>query len=195
MNWLDIVLCGLAIAFAVHGAARGFTRQIIGLASALIGLLLACWLYDSAGGFLLPYVSHPGVAYFVGFLLVFVGVQIVGGLIGWAIFRLLKTIGLSFFDRVLGVGFGLLKAALVGVILVVALSSFTIKQLPDGVSGSRFAPVLMEAGRLVSAMTPKEMKDVYDRSYQNLKKLWEERVRPEIEKKVKDGEALPGASA
>ena len=35
MNWLDIVLCGLAIAFAVHGAARGFTRQIIGLAAAV----------------------------------------------------------------------------------------------------------------------------------------------------------------
>jgi len=195
MNWLDYVLCGLAIAFAVHGAVKGFTRQIIGLAALLIGLLLACWFYGSAGAFLLPYVSHKGVANFIGFLLVFVGVQIAGGIAGWAIFRLLKTAGLSFIDRILGVGFGLLKAALIGVVLVVALSSFTIKQLPDGVSGSRFAPVLMEAGRLVSAMTPKEMKDVYDRSYQNLKKLWEERVRPEIEKKVKDGGALPGASA
>jgi membrane protein required for colicin V production len=194
MNWLDYVLCVLAAVFAVHGAMRGFTRQIIGLAAILIGLLLACWFYGTAGAFLLPYVSHKGVANFIGFLLVFVGVQITGGIIGWAIFRLLKTVGLSFIDRALGVAFGLLKAALVGVVLVVALSSFTMKQLPDGVSGSRFAPVLMEVGRLVSAMTPKEMKDVYDRSYQNLKKLWEEKVRPEIEKKVKDGGALPGAS-
>lgn len=195
MNWFDYVLIAMGAVFAVHGAIRGFTRQIMGLAAAIVGLLLACWFYGTAGAFLIPYVSHKGIANFLGFLIVFVGVQAAGALAGWVLSKFVKTIGLSWMDRLLGVGFGLLKGALIGVVLVVGLTSFAIKPLPDAVAGSRVAPVLVEIGWVVVALTPKEMRDGFDRTYQNLKKFWEERVAPKIDNKVKEGRALPGASA
>lgn len=195
MNWLDYVLVAMGAVFAIHGAIRGFTRQIMGLAATVLGLLLACWFYGTAGAFLIPYVSHKGIANFLGFLVVFVGVQAAGGLAGWLLSKFVKTIGLSWMDRLLGVAFGLLKGALTGVVLVVGLTSFAIKPLPDAVAGSTIAPVLVEVGRVVVALTPKEMRDGFDRTYQNLKKFWEERVGPKIDNKVKDSGALPGASA
>jgi membrane protein required for colicin V production len=195
VNWLDWFLLLMALSFAVHGAMRGLTRQVIGLAAMLLGLLLASWFYGTAGSFLIPYVSHKGIANLLGFLIVFVGVQTVGALAGWAVAKLVKTVGLSWIDRLFGIGFGLLKGALAGVVMVTALSAFSIKPLPESVAESRFAPVLVEAGRIAAAMAPKELSDGFDRSYQNLKKFWEEQVRPQIDKKVKDSEALPGTSA
>jgi uncharacterized membrane protein required for colicin V production len=109
--------------------------------------------------------------------------------------KLLKSVGLSWIDRVLGLGFGLLKGALAGVILVMALSAFSIKPLPDAVAGSRFAPVLVEAGRVASLLAPKELRDGFDRSYEHLRRFWDEQVKPEIDKKVKEDGALPRGSA
>lgn len=195
MNWLDYVLIALGVGFAINGAIKGFTRQIVGLAAMVFGLLLACWFYGTAGAFLIPYVSHKGIANFIGFLLVFVGVQAAGSLTGWLISKFFKTIGLSWMDRLLGVAFGLLKGALTAIVLVVGLTSFAIKPLPDAVAGSRIAPVLVEAGRVLVALTPKEMRDGFERTYQNLKRYWEEQVRPKIDNKVKDRGALPAASA
>lgn len=193
MNWLDYVLIALGLAFAVEGVARGLSRQLLGLAATVLGLLLASWFYGSAGAFLIPYVSHKGVANFLGFLFVFLGVQAAGALTGWLLSKMLKTVGLSWMDRLLGVGFGLLKGALVGVVLVLALSAFSIKPLPDAVAGSRLAPVLVEAGRIAAALTPKEMKDGFQRSYENLKKFWQEEMRPKIDGGVKKPETLPAA--
>lgn len=195
MNWLDYALLLIALSFAVHGAIRGFTRQLIGLASMVLGLLLASWFYGTAGAFLIPYVSHKGIANLLGFLLVLVGVQAAGGLLGWLAAKLLKTVGLSWVDRLLGIAFGLLKGVLAGVILVMALSAFSIKPLPESVAGSRFAPVLVEAGRVTALLAPKELRDGFDRSYKHLRKFWDEQVRPQIDKKVNDSGALPAASA
>lgn len=189
MNWLDYILIALGVGFAVEGAVRGLTRQILGLAATILGLLLASWFYGSAGGFLIPYVSHKGVANFLGFVFIFVLVQALGGVAGWVMSKVLKTVGLSWMDRLLGIGFGLVKASLVGVILVLALTAFSIKPLPEAVAGSRLAPVLVEVGRIAAALTPKEMRDGFQRSYEHLRKFWDEQVRPKIEK----GAELPGA--
>lgn len=195
MNWLDYLLAIIGVSFAVHGAVRGFTRQLVGLAAMLLGLLLASWFYGTAGAFLIPYVSHKGIANLAGFLIVFVGVQAAGGLIAFLLFKLLKSVGLSWVDRLMGIAFGLLKGALAGVVIVVALSAFSIKPLPESVAGSRFAPVLLEVGRIAAAMAPRELRDGFDRSYQNLRKFWEEQLRPQIDKKVNEKGTLPASSA
>ncbi len=195
MNWLDYLLLFIGASFAVHGVMRGFTRQLIGLAAMVVGLLLASWFYGTAGAFLVPYVSHKGIANLLGFLMVLVGVQAAGGALGWILAKLLKTVGLSWMDRVLGFAFGLLKGALAGVILVMALSAFSIKPLPESVAGSRLAPVLVEAGRVTALLAPKELRDGFDRSYQHLRRFWDGQVKPEIDKKVKEGGALPHGSA
>ena len=62
MNWLDAILGVALLVCLVNGFRRGFSRQVIGLASGVFALLLGIWLYGPAGGWLLPYVSSPGIA-------------------------------------------------------------------------------------------------------------------------------------
>ena len=73
MNWLDILLGVILLLSLASSFRKGFSREIIGLVFSVVALFSGIWFYGSAGSFLLPYVSAPGVAHFCGFILVFLG--------------------------------------------------------------------------------------------------------------------------
>src|SRR5437764_8161299 len=106
MNWLDAILGVALLVCLFNGFRRGFSRQVIGLASGVLALLMGIWLYGTAGAWMLPYVSSPAIAKAGGFILVFCGVLLLGGIAGFFVHRFLKVTGLSFFDHVMGAGFG-----------------------------------------------------------------------------------------
>jgi len=73
------------------------------------------------------------------------GVLLVGALVGFVVGRFLKVTGLSFFDRLLGAGFGVLRAAVIAVVVVAGLMAFShgdappaAVTLPEPVSLKRF---------------------------------------------------------
>ena len=106
-------------------ARKGFSREIIGLAAALLALVLGMWFYGLAGSFLMPYVSSPRVANLIGFLLVVIGCAAAAAAsLGWIVSRFLRTIGLSFFDRLLGAAFGLVRGLLIAIALLTAFMAF-----------------------------------------------------------------------
>ena len=125
MNWLDAIL-GVALLICLfNGFRRGFSRQVIGLASGVVALILGIWLYGTAGGWLLPYVSSPSIAKAAGFVIVFCGVLMLGGIIGFVVHRFLKVTGLSFFDHVLGAGFGVLRWGVLAIAIVMSAMAFS----------------------------------------------------------------------
>ncbi len=172
MNWLDIVLLILFALFVFEGLRHGFSRVAIGLIATVLGLFLASWFYGVAGAFLMPYVSSKSIANIGGFLMVFFGVQIAGALLGWLLSRMFKWTGLSWLDRILGAALGALKAALVGIILVMILLAFPIRQVPASVAQSQLAPHLVEAAYVLVYMTPREFKDGFLATYDRIKKIW-----------------------
>ena len=126
MNWLDIVLLLVLVGSVATSFSTGLTREVVGLLSIVAALVLAIWFYGTAGSFLQPYVSSPGVSNFCGFLLVFFGVLILGAIVGRVLGRLMKVSGLSFVDRLLGAGFGAVRGLLVSVALVLALLALIV---------------------------------------------------------------------
>ncbi len=68
MNWLDVILCVALLVCVVNGFRRGFSRQLIGLVSGVLALLLGIWFYGAAGAWLTPYVSSPVFAKAIGFV-------------------------------------------------------------------------------------------------------------------------------
>lgn len=188
MNWLDIFFLVLLGIFVTQGIRRGFTRLAIGLASTVLGLLLATWFYGTAGAYFEPYLSSRALCNIVGFLLVFIGVQAVGGLLGWGLSRIFKWTGLSWLDRMLGALFGLIKASLIGVVFIMILLAFPIKPVPDSVADSTVAPYLVEASHVLVYLAPRDLKDGFLTTYEKVKKLWAG-VRREAER-----EAPPRAS-
>ena len=186
MNWLDFVLA-ILIAFSVwRSFARGLTREVIGLVSVVAGILLAAWLYGSAAALVAPYVSSHAAANLIGFLLVFAGVMLLGSVVIFILTKLLKITGLSFFDRLLGAGFGVVRGLLIASALVMAMLAFAPEAKADAVANSRLAPYVIGAARVFVAAAPREMKDGFHKSYEQVRNRWEETLRKGIPKLPKD---------
>lgn len=176
MNWFDWFLTALAVAFVIEGLTKGLTRVVIGLAATLLGLFLAAWFYPAGAELVRPYVSHASLAKIFGFLLIFVSVQLLGAAIAWVLTKIWKVTMLTWLDRLLGACFGLVKAALIGVILVMVALSFPRLPLPPGVANSRLSPYLIETSQVLTALVPREMRQGFTETYEQVKKFWRENV-------------------
>jgi len=178
MNWLDVVLLILLAGSIVTSFSAGLTREVVGLVSMIAALMLAIWFYGSAGSVLLPYVSTPGVAHFCGFLMVFCVVLILGALVGRLMGRFIKAAGLSFVDRLLGAGFGMVRGLLISIALILALLAFAPgKSPPNAVVDSRVAPYVIDAARVFASLAPHELKDGFRKSYAQVKTIWRDALR------------------
>ena len=124
MNGLDWLILGILLFSALHAAAQGFVFELFSLAGTIFGYLLAAWQYPVAARYLLPYVKTEMVASGAGFLIIFIAVVIFAGVAGRIARWAATTVGLRWFDRVLGAVFGFLRGALIVVVLVMAMASF-----------------------------------------------------------------------
>jgi membrane protein required for colicin V production len=173
MNWLDIVLSIVVAASVLMSFRKGLSREVIGLVSVVLALVLGTWFYGAAGSFLLTYVSSPRVANFVGLCLVFVGVMLLGSLVSYIVGKFLRVTGLSLIDHVLGAGFGLLRGTLVAVALVMGMMAFSQgDRPPEAVVDSRLAPFVVDAAHLFAGMAPHELNAGFGKSYALVKESW-----------------------
>ena len=173
MNWLDIVLVVILAASVALSFRKGLSREVIGLTSVILAILLGIWFYGSAGSFLLPYLSSRALANFAGFMLVFCGVMLVGHLVSYIVGRFLKVTGLSIFDHLLGAVFGALRGVLISVALIMAIMAFSQgDKPPSSVVQSRTAPYMVDAARGFAAMAPRELKDGFRKTYGLVKSAW-----------------------
>lgn len=181
MNWLDVLLVLIVAASVVASFRKGLSREVIGLVSVCLALFLGIWLYGSAGGYLVPYLSSRAVANFAGFAIVFCVVMVLGGIVSFIVGKFLKVTGLSFFDHVLGAGFGIVQGILISVALIVGIMAFSPgENPPDAVVYSRTAPYMVDAARIVVAMAPYELKEGFRKTYARVKTAWAEAARKGI---------------
>jgi membrane protein required for colicin V production len=186
VNWFDWFLIVLAAIFVFEGLRQGLTRTVIGLLATLLGLFLAAWMYPTGAAILSPYVSNMAMAKILGFILIFVSVQLVGAGIAWLLTKVWKVAMLTWLDRLLGGCFGLIKAALVGIILTMVLMAFPRMPVPLSVGHSRIAPCLAEASEVLTMLVPREMKEGFVATYEQVKKFWRENMPPGKAKPAKD---------
>lgn len=103
----------------------------------------------------------------------FCGVLVLGAIVGRVLRRMMKVVGLSFVDRLLGACFGIVRGVLISIAVVLALLAFTPgKSPPDAVVHSRVAPYVIDAARVCSAVAPRELKDGFRKSYEQMKTIW-----------------------
>ena len=177
LNWLDIVLIVIVGLSVAEGVAKGFARVGVGFAAAITGVILGIWFYGVVGYYLLPYVSSKGIANFIGFWVVFVVCMVGGAVLGKMLAALFRWVGLSWFDRLLGATFGLLRGLVAAVALVLVLLAFSQKPPPRSVVNSCYAPYLIEAANICAALAPRELKDGFYESYAKVKQIWAQALK------------------
>lgn len=172
MSWLDMLLGVILVGSTVAGLMKGFVRTAIGIAAAILALLLALWFYGTAGSIVSEYVSSRSIANFLGFIGVFALVLLAGALMGRLLAMLFKWAGISWVDRVLGGCFGVLRGLLVATSIVMVMTAFTPNPPPRAVVNSFIAPYVMDAARMFSKMAPRELTDGFQTSYEKIRGLW-----------------------
>ena len=96
--------------------------RLADLARVLAGL--AAWQLGPEVGALITAIADPGLRVLAGYAAVFVGVLLVLALVRLAVRGLLKALGLTAVDRVLGVVFGVARGLLI-VFILVAIGGMT----------------------------------------------------------------------
>lgn len=125
MSALDIVVL-LILGFAViRGLMRGMVDTLFSLAAWIVAFLAGKWGALLVAPWLPLGADNPGIRYFAGFAVVFLGVLVAVLLLGHALGALVKAAGLGTADTVLGGVLGLAKGLviLVGLALAAGLTS------------------------------------------------------------------------
>jgi len=155
IGWLDIVLVVILILTLVIGLIKGLIREAIGVAAAVGGFILAAYYYRWAADLLGGVVHNETAARFLGFMIIFVLVVIVGAIVAWLLTKLMKG-PLKLANHLLGGLFGLIEGILIGGAVVFALLVFPVDR--EALRGSRLAPYSYGLTRILVGLIPLELK-------------------------------------
>lgn len=172
MNWMDWVLIVFLLASVANGFQEGLVRMGIGIMALIAGFFLASWFGGMAGGWLIPYVPVKAIAGIAGYFIVFIGVLLLGTLVGLLIARMLKVVGLSWMDRTLGGVFGVVRGWVVVTIVAMIVTAFAPAWMPKAVNESTLSPYVFGSARVLAAATPFEIRQGFNRAYDEFRDLW-----------------------
>jgi len=114
----DWVLLTALLLSVVLGLWRGLVYEVLSVVGWVAAFVLAQAFADQAGAWLPMDGLSPPLRLAAGFVLVFVVVAFVAGLVAWLAQKVVASVGLRPVDRVLGGAFGLLR----GLVILLALA-------------------------------------------------------------------------
>jgi membrane protein required for colicin V production len=167
MNALDWLILMLLMFSALLAAAQGFFFEIISLAGAVGGFLLAAWGCGRMAPWFLPYVKSQAVAELAAFLAIFFGVVVLAGALARIIRWMVHEAGFRWADRLLGAAFGFVRGAVIVTAGLLALTAF----VPESheLAGSQLASHFLLAGRGASWLAPAEIREKFREGMNSLR--------------------------
>jgi len=132
MNWLDVVWLIVIVFFLIRGAMKGLFREIFGLLGILVGLIVAVNYSEEVGNIIRGEITSlsPQIAKLISFAIIFVGIALIGGLIGLVFHGMSKYSLVKGIDRGGGLILGLLEG---GVVCSIVLIFLTISPLAENI--------------------------------------------------------------
>ena len=159
---LDFVLGALLLASVLGATLNGLTKELLRIASLVIGLLVAMWGYGLLAGYLAQWISNAKIASAVAFALLFIACLIAGALLARLLSGIWSLAGLGLLDRLLGAAFGALRGLLLAAALLLALVAFQpVADTAGLVADSRIAPFVLHLARTAAAVAPEALREAY----------------------------------
>ncbi len=171
MNPLDILFVVILIYCTVMGLFRGTVRELSAIGGVFIGLVAAFFLHVPFSGTLSGWISDDPYRRILGFLVVFLFTIVLVAVVSLVVRYLLKVRVKGWLDRLSGGGLGVVKALMVGAILLLVL----VVYLPTGapiVLNSVLAPRMVAIAGPMSRIAPKDMEEKFRVNVAPLKRRW-----------------------
>ena len=126
MNGFDILFILVLAVGAWKGWSNGLLKEVLGLIGVFVGLYVAHLLYEQVGYQLAPHIgTSPSVASIIAFVLIWMGVPILLGVLGTLLTKVLEWAGLGSINNL---GGGLILGAFCNVLSITHLVSEETQQ-------------------------------------------------------------------
>ncbi|MFQ6082036.1 MAG: CvpA family protein [Candidatus Aminicenantia bacterium] len=167
-NWFDYILIAILLGSFIFGLIKGLIRQVIGISAIIIGLILAIYFYKVAAELLFSFISNKIVSYLLGFLVIFLAILIIGLITSFVLSKLIRG-PLKTINHFLGGLFGLIRGALICMVIVFLLLIFPFSQVNQKVlSKSKLTPYCVSGITLILGLIPKDIKNEFAKNYHKL---------------------------
>ena len=153
LTWLDLVLLAIVGVSALAGLWRGLIGEVMALVVWAAAFWLAIGFGPQVAELYAGVVDAPTARWLLGYASVFVLALAIGGLVTWVLRKLVRSTGLSGSDRVLGLGFGVLRGAAVACVLVL-VAGFTPLPQEAGWQQSELLPGFERGARWLQGWLP-----------------------------------------
>jgi len=167
VNYLDISIIIILGASTIYSVIKGFIRDAFSLLAVILGMVAALLFYPMGAQMLEGFISQLQIANIVSFAIIFLTVSIVVSIVGMLISKMIKGADLSFYDRVAGGAFGLVK----GYILVAVLVIIVTTLFPSSTTTSRIAPYIIKSVTMVTDILPKDYQRKIEKQRRSLENI------------------------
>lgn len=132
MNYIDIILIIPIIWFAYQGFKRGLVIELTSLLALILGIYAALYFSGYAANFLTNNLNiGPKYVPIISFIITFIVVVVIVFFIGKILEKLINMVALGFLNKLAGVVFGILKAAVFMSIIMLIINHFNDKFISD----------------------------------------------------------------
>jgi membrane protein required for colicin V production len=159
-SYLDLAVLGIVLVSALLSMMRGFTREVLAIASWIAAAAAAYYFYPAVVPYLTPYIHKEIIAQAGAAALVFFATLIIVSLVTVRLSDAILDSRIGPLDRTLGFVFGVARGFLLAVVAF-AIFNWLVseKQQPEWVRSARTRPVLNDTAAQIIAMLPKDAGD------------------------------------
>lgn len=175
-TFLDFLIAIIVVASTIFAMTKGLVREIISFVVLIGGFLLAAFYYQVPGAWFGTFLRSEMLAHLVGFLVIFIGCQLLGALAAFLVNKFVKMAALEWVDRLLGAVFGFLRGWLVCSIIVLGLVAFPVKE--DLLARSVLSPYVLAGARAAILLVPRDLKAKFNDEYQKVIQMLNQKKSP-----------------
>ena len=154
MTWVDVAIVVIFLFFVVTAFSAGFIREIIAMASTIAGVALAGLFYRDIADSLLGSIDNTTTANVIAFLIIFLGLTLLGQLIAMVVHPVITVLQLGILDQMLGAMFGAVKAVVIIEVLLVLFITYPRYDIDKRINDSQFASIMVNASKPVLKILP-----------------------------------------
>jgi membrane protein required for colicin V production len=171
MNWIDTAIVIVLIISVVMGFINGLVKEVASLAALILGIWGAIKFSTFTAAKLYDYFDMTGkYVGIIAFLITFGIIVVIIHFIGILADKLVNAVALGFFNRLLGIVFGVLKSILIMSVFFVILNAIDARKpfLPkERIEGSIFYNPISD---IAPAIFPIIGEGGFNRSFNRFKK-------------------------
>jgi membrane protein required for colicin V production len=171
MNPLDVVVIVILGFCLIRGIFRGLIKEMSSIVGVLAGFYAAYTYYPWPAKLFSRWVENSGYQNILGFLIIFLMVLLIVGILGIVIKYVLKIASLGWLDRICGAGFATVKGILIVAVIILMLTTFLPKGAPI-ITESLLSPYIMRVSGIMVKIVPDEMKTQFLAKFKEINKIW-----------------------